>query len=198
MAPPGELRVKAGVVLLAGKTVWSTPERLDVQCALHYIVVFRVYLCVCSSTSCINVCEFVICYVFPEFFSSLYIFSIACSVRCIFFATINWAVKVLTFWLWTEYFCMSSCSWTVFDFLDSICMYMTRVRSWRFMPWSASWVGTWQDLFVNYHYVVLFCLADQRNNMTWFSLASVVLVGLMFYSSGSYHYLAQLWCVKFS
>jgi len=26
--PPGELRVKAGVVLLAGKTVWSTPERL--------------------------------------------------------------------------------------------------------------------------------------------------------------------------
>jgi len=28
VAPPGELRVSAGVVLLAGNTVWSTPERL--------------------------------------------------------------------------------------------------------------------------------------------------------------------------
>ena len=28
MAPPGELRVNAGVVLLAGNTVWSTSERL--------------------------------------------------------------------------------------------------------------------------------------------------------------------------
>jgi len=28
MAPPGELQVNAGVVLLAGNTVWSTPERL--------------------------------------------------------------------------------------------------------------------------------------------------------------------------
>ena len=28
MAPPGELWVNAGVVLLAGKTVWSIPERL--------------------------------------------------------------------------------------------------------------------------------------------------------------------------
>ena len=31
MAPPGELRVNAGVVLLAGKTVWSTPERLEAR-----------------------------------------------------------------------------------------------------------------------------------------------------------------------
>jgi len=28
VVPPGELRVKAGVMLLAGKTVWSTPESL--------------------------------------------------------------------------------------------------------------------------------------------------------------------------
>ena len=28
MAPPGELRVNADVVLLAGNTVWSTPERI--------------------------------------------------------------------------------------------------------------------------------------------------------------------------
>ena len=28
MAPPGELRVNAGVVWLAGNTVWSTPERI--------------------------------------------------------------------------------------------------------------------------------------------------------------------------
>jgi len=28
VAPPGELRIKAGVVLLAGKSVSSTPERL--------------------------------------------------------------------------------------------------------------------------------------------------------------------------
>jgi len=28
VAPPGELRVKAGVMLLAGKTVWYTPEHL--------------------------------------------------------------------------------------------------------------------------------------------------------------------------
>jgi len=28
VAPPGELRVNAGVVLLAGKTVWFTPERI--------------------------------------------------------------------------------------------------------------------------------------------------------------------------
>ena len=28
MVPPGELRVNAGVVLLAGNIVWSTPERI--------------------------------------------------------------------------------------------------------------------------------------------------------------------------
>jgi len=28
VAPPGELRVKAGVVWLLGNTVWSTPERI--------------------------------------------------------------------------------------------------------------------------------------------------------------------------
>ena len=28
MAPPGELRVSAGVVWLAGNTVWSTPEHI--------------------------------------------------------------------------------------------------------------------------------------------------------------------------
>ena len=28
MAPPGELPVNAGVVWLAGNTVWSTPERI--------------------------------------------------------------------------------------------------------------------------------------------------------------------------
>ena len=38
MAPPGELLVNAGVVLLAGNTVWSTAERIrgEVLTTMHY------------------------------------------------------------------------------------------------------------------------------------------------------------------
>jgi len=42
MAPPGELRVNAGVVWLAGNTVWSTRERIrgEVLTTMRYTFTF--------------------------------------------------------------------------------------------------------------------------------------------------------------
>ena len=68
MAPPGELRTNAGVVWLAGNTVWSTPERIrgEVLTTMRYRPTNRrlstyMYLPTCIPPSSSNLLPSVFC-----------------------------------------------------------------------------------------------------------------------------------------